>query len=666
MTRTSPVALRLGRPKTAVFGGSRLGRASAWLGRALTTLLLVAGFLTSGQALGASVRTEVSARRVAVGETFTVRVTVLLGDDDAQAIQPELPVQGEAELHGPSLGTQRRVVMHNFDFRTENNVIATWSVTPTKPGKLALGPAQIKLGNALLKSERIVVEVVDGPPQNRPRSRSLRGRDPFGFGADPFGQDPFDDADPFDLLRRRRLERYPEAPPDLALGRARDPIAFLHARVSQQHAVVGEPVVLEIFAYGSRGTFREISPTEPALPDFLSYPAVETSHEQPTQRVDLAGTEFLVVKLREFILVPLKTGQLEVGPMKAILRGGARNYPARGSQLGTEVESQALTLSVGEPPAKGRPPGYRLGDVGQFRLSATVRPRQLDQHEFASVQVEVRGSGNVPASLNMPDLPGVIWGKPTVRGELAVQNGRLEGHRLIEFTPQVKRAGRVVLGEVVLPFYDPEASRYETARVDLGALQVAPAAAATPRPDGANDTLASPTDDAPLAPRHKLGAYALPKAPPPAWLALAAALLPLGMLLVLWLPSGLRRALRAVSGALQRGPRLNLTQAEAASRRGDLSETARELEKAGYHLIEEQTGLRGRGVLRARLGGELEARGLSVDLATRLSQFFLELEEMRYRAGDDEAGDEARAVFDRGRSLLQELLRAKPKRGGAK
>ncbi len=617
-----------------------------------TALIVALGLLVSRPVLAAEVRTEVESRTVGVGETFSVRVTIVQGEDEPRPTTPSLPVEGPAQVHGPSVGTQRRVVMHNFDVRTENNVIATWSVTPTKTGELTVGPARVRVGSKTLRGEEVTIEVVDEPRRSRRRQRR---KDPFSFGPDPFGRDPRHQ-DPFDILRQRRLgSRYPLAPPELELQEAPDPLAFLHARVDKHHAVVGEPVTLEIYAYGSRGKFRELSPTEPSLSNFLSYQAVETSHEQPIQRAEIDGREFLVVKLREIIIVPLKTGQLEIGEMEAVLRGAGNSYPPRGSRLGTKVSSQPLTISVTEPPARGRPPGYRLGDVGRFQLSATVKPRELVENDFFSVQIEVRGKGNVPASLDMPDISGIIWGEPSVRGELEVKDGWLAGTRLLEFTPQVTKTGQVNLEEVQLPHFDPRSDRYRMAQIDLGQITVKPAETNT-GPQQPEEAQASP--HAPLMPRSRMGEDSAHRPPPPLWAFAAAALLPLLTFLLSLLPlasrkiAGFWERLRAKEG------RLDLSAAQRAAKSGDVATLAKELERAGYALVEARTGLKARGILREHLGGELIRRGVPEELAQQLQQLFIDLETHRYQAGTQGDDKTAEELHERAKRVLRALKKA--------
>lgn len=622
-------------------------------------------------AQGAEVRAESGARRVAVGESFTVEVTAILDDGDGNAREPKLPIQGAAEVSGPSIFSQRRVVMRNFDVTTENNVVATYEVTPTKPGRLVLGPGSFVVDGRRLEAETLTVEVVDGAQQGGQPGRSRRSRDPFGFGQDPFGQDPFgrdpfgqapdpSSPDPFDILRRRSgISAYPEAPAELALPSAPNEVGFLVAKVDKPGAVIGEPIVLSIYAYGGRGAFREVSPTEPALPDFLSYPSVETSHEQPFFRTEIRGREFLVVKLRELVLVPLRAGQLEIGSMRAILRG--RGYPSRNSPLGTLASSPALTVTVREPPQSDRPPGYRLGDVGRFELSAQVDPREVDQNGFFSVKLELSGSGNIPSTLDMPEVPGVVWGEPTVRGEVNVEDRDLAGSRTLEFTARATNPGSIELGAVTLPHFDPTTERYRIAKAELGRINVAPQAGSAPPAPGPNPAVApseEPSILLALEPRTRKGSWRAARSALPVW-GLASAVLAPGLVwLLLLLPAALRGARARIASGRSKHKHLDFAPLVALEKAKGRADVASELEQIAYRVLEEKTGLRARAILKEHLSSRMRQAGLADGLADDLQSLLIELDTARFHAALP--GENAPSLVERARPILLALWKTSP------
>lgn len=634
---------------------------------ALATLLVVS-LLGQPAAEAAEVRAETNVRRVAVGETFVVQVTAILDDGDSGAKDPQLPVQGEAEVSAASISSGRRIVMLNFDIRTETNVIATYEVTPTRPGRLLLGPGSFVVDGRRMQADALSVEVVDGPPQGARRGRTLRS--PFGFGQDPFDQDPFgrdpsgqasplpSGRDLFDSMQRQAgMSAYPDAPAELTLQAAPNKIGFLVAKLAQPTAVLGEPIVLSIYAYGGRGAFREASPTEPALADFLSYPSVGSSHEQPFFRTEIEGQEFLVVKLREFVLVPLRTGQLQIGPMRAILRG--RGYPKQGNPLGSPAVSAPLELSVREPPVTDRPSAYRLGDVGRFELTAEVSPREVQQNEFFSVKLELRGRGNLPSSLDMPDVPGVVWGEATVRGGVEVEDRELSGSRVFEFTARTKSSGSIDLGTVALPHFDADEDRYRVASAALGTISVIAAAPATP---ATPPTPASPSADGEgralllaLGPRRVPSSWRASRDAPP-MSALALAVAAPGLVWLLLLVPALTSAVGQRLAKRRKKDELDPRSLVHLDPNAGITKVAGQVEQLLYRLVEDKTGLRARAILKEHLAARLEQAGLAQELARDVQALLLSLESARFSAVSGQTTDAT--LVESARSVLLRLGKA--------
>src|SRR5690606_25369981 len=119
-------------------------------------------------------------------------------------------------------------------------------------------------------------------------------------------------------------------------------------------------------------------------------------------------------------------------------------------------ESQPLEVVVVEPPLDGRPAGYRLGDVGRYTLSATVEPKRVRQCDAVSVVAKLEGSGNLPPTLVLPRQRGVEWLEPSTTESIDTDHGVLRGQRTFSYVVKLDRPGKVDLGELTLPYYDPD------------------------------------------------------------------------------------------------------------------------------------------------------------------------------------------------------------------
>jgi hypothetical protein len=604
------------------------------------------------------VETSVSAPQVEVGEPFEIELKAVVSEGDTPE-RPTLTPPAGLAIQGPSVGTRREMSFVNGTFETRKGITATWTLTAERPGSYVIGPPKVTWSGKPYDGQVVRIEVLAEGSLPRATGRR-RGRGGF--------HDPFD-FDPFDLLKRRRVPPLddtdpgsllapPRSPTEFQLEHAPDPTAFLHATVAPSSAVVGEQVTLRIYAYGGRGAFDEVNTSEPSRSRFLSHVIVENSYRQPRYTVDIDDRMFQAVKVREIALLPLESGKLEIGPMRMGFRG--RGYPATAAHRGLVRHTEPLFVDVTEPPVAGRPAGYRVGDVGRFQLAASVQPRAVQQGEAVSVTFTIDGTGFPPAEVHLPEQHGVEWLTPETNEQIRVRGATVGGTRTLSYVVQLRRPGRIELGEATLPYYDAERRRYEVARVSLGTVEVAPGAARAP----------TAVEEAPEEPPTvRLTDLASPRThlgpPPPArtwyadgfgfWLLLGA-----GPLVVLGATGLARGASRLAAHRRARGAsraqqaRDALTAARHAASGTDPTAAA-DVERAVYHAIEEATGLKARGILRSQLEDRLRQAGLAPELARDTLEVLDASEAARF-AG---SGAASTSQLDRGEDVVRRLLRAR-------
>lgn len=630
-------------------------------GRVLAALTWLCVVLTT--ALGAEVahaavqlELEIAARTVEVGEPFRVELSAMgeAGDDPGS---PELVVPDGFEVRGPTVGTRQQVSISGLRMQRLSGISATWIVTATRKGVFNIGPASVRTQAGLERTKAIQIKVVEAGSQSARRSR--RGRrsfDPF----DPFGgHDPFDDM--LDRMRRRspELDRLPEAPPELALTTPPDPVAFVVARIDKPRAVVGEQITLQLYAYGGRGMFQEASGArEPALSDFIAQRLVEDPSRQTVYQFTALGRPWIVVKVREIALFPLREGRLEIGPMTFGFLG--RRYPDDDHPGGgTWRQSEPIYVEVSQPPLAGRPPGY-TGEVGRFTLVATVEPREVEAGGAIAVSAMVRGQGRLPSALKLPERAGVEWLEPTIDDRPSVRDERVGGTRKFSYLVRVDTPGELDLGDLSLAFFDPAQGTYDVARASLGRVLVKPSARALAAPTSAEPRL---TD---------LGSLRALSEPPEPWRALADrplfwALLALGPGSVLTLAGAIGATRRLVARWRRRSSSESaqavaaLKAARASLAAGDSAGVASAIERALYRALDAATGLKLRAVLRADLSATLTRAGVGSDEAAAALALLEACDRLRLPG----QGADAPAQVAAAERLVKRLGRRRPARGAA-
>jgi hypothetical protein len=619
---------------------------------------------------GVQLSTQVSARRVEVGDTFRLQLTALVESEAASPASPRLGAPSGIDVQGPTVSTQRQVSIAGGRIEQRIGITATWTLRGTRPGTFVLGPASVSIAGKRVSGEQVTVEIV---PAGSSRPRGRRGR---GWPFDPF--DPFGPLDPFGGFPRGPplpgfglddepseedlIDNLPAYPDELRCDRVTDSTAFLRATIEPSAAVIGQQVTFRVFAYGRRGPFREANTSEASRPDFVSHRILEDSYGQRLYRVPIQNEVWHAVKIREVALFPIRAGQLPIGAMRMGFEG--RGYPSRGRHQGLVRYSPALEVTVSEPPATGRPLGYRLGDVGRFKLTASVQPRELAAGEATSVVATLQGSGNFPFALQTPQQHGVEWLQPNVVDQIDFSDSRASGWRKFTYVVRLEQPGRIELGEITLPYWDPWSKAYQVARTGLGMVEVRPGSGGpqvrAPEPSDPLDTIA--------APRVGLGAAV---APPwrPADSPWFWGVLSTGPALVLGARGGVglaraaRRRWRARQSAHQTRAARALGQARQSAAAGDVAATASAAERALLISIEGAVGLKARAVLRDELPSRLEGAGLGGPLSEQIVRLLQAFDAVRFTGAA--GGLSATELLGRTRELVARLRRfsksARPK-----
>ena len=609
--------------------------------RLLALLLLVLGVAIPGVAAaqGTDVTSALDTAEVELGDivTYTLQASSTTGGSFAD---PKLSVPGGLTLVDSSQSPSHMVSIVNGHTTEKQGINVSWVLRSDRLGTFSIGPGQIMIGGVKKTAPAQRVSVV-APGAARKKPRRGNPFDPFGSGFDPFkglfpGVPDDEPADPFGGI---------STDPKLGLAAERAPTAFLHATVDKTHAVVGEQVTLTVFLYedlhARQGRVADVH--EATANDFVKRTLLqdETRATQVGNAI-IGGKAWSVKLVRKNALFPIRSGKLEIGPMSLTLPQ---------LKLGLR-ESETIQVDVTEPPLQGRPPGYQIGDTGDFSLSATLAPREAPQHGAVGVSVELRGTGNMPSTLPTPEIAGVEWLEPQTRDALGPQTTeKFGGTRTFNYVVRLHKEGAIDLGEIRLPYWDPERRAYNVARASLGIVKVTPSAA---RDAGADLAASEILPGMPLPRRALEGPHAqsFVTERPVYWGALFGA--PLACVLGIFLTAAVRkaRAQRATSApSPQRIARERRNEADDALRGSDgkvaVSAVARALEAD----VLARTGVNVRGTSRDAAVRELEDTGVSVTDAKELLATLAACEDARFSPSGVDIGD-ARALDARAKHAL--------------
>lgn len=630
------------------------------------TLLLTFGCGLFGRPARAEITASLTTSNAKVEVGRPLRIELSVSSDEGSPESPRLTIPNGFGLRGPSVSTQFSASLNGWSAQTRRSITATWEVTAPRTGTFTVGPAQAFVEGKPVASNAVTIEVVAAGTLPAPTPAPRRGlRSPFDDDDFPFpgfpgfgrsGRSMLDD------LLQQQIDEFPTAPPEYQVDGPRDRTAFLEATVTPEHPVVGQQVTLRVVAYGAKGRYRESDTREPRRANFFSMPLQENSNQQQLFDVRVGDTQYLAVKIREFALFPLQSGKLEIGPMKMAFYGS--NYISARTGQPIERESKTLYVDVTEPPTRGRPIDYQLGDVGSFRLEAAVSPKTVREGDSFSVVATLDGQGRLPESLRVPERTGLEWLKPTLTEQYKVApNKQVIGKRTFTYIVKATKPGTLDLGALTLPFFNPATGKYETATATLGSIVVERDASQPATPDDARAaTAADAADDVALGELATARMELRPFDPRPHWTR-SSWMWPL----LLGLPAsvvGIRLTSRQAKELLRRrrlrrsslGGRVahELRQAQAQRSRGEQDAALATLERALFLALENATGVKARAVLRDQLGSTLHRAGLTETLAAQVGPLLTDIEAARFtKQGDVDA------LLSRTRNLVGAMPAAK-------
>lgn len=603
--------------------------------RALSLLVVWLVAIPGWAQAAPEVSTALSAEVVEVDDSVTLELSVLYSAGPIPE-RPSLAAPDGFVVHGPPQ-IRRGWVSRNGV--TRDLYQARWQLVAKKVGTHQLPAPTVQIEGRVVTGEGRTLKVVP------PGQRAKRQRQPFGgFGGFLSGPMSGLDIDLRDLFPPEPEELTPTGE-ELSLTRAPDPHVFLRIVPSKTKAVVGEQITLDYWAYMRGVALRHGQPREAPLVDFarmdLDLP------RQREVRTRVGGQLWMAQRFQRVAVFPLRAGRLETGRIEldVVLSGMGKREMTR--------RSNTVVIEVEEPPEAGRPPGYQLGDVGRFKLTATASPRETIVGETVSVMAKVTGVGQLPSQLAVPRRQGVEWLAPEKKQDIRDHNGRIHGWRTFGYAVRFTEPGTHDLGAIELPYFDPDKRAYEVARVDLGEIRV------KPKPAGAAPPSAGPDDEPdPLAslgaPRPTLSAYE-PRRDDgldPRWLWSLALAPSLTVVAGGAFARGLtvlrerRRQRRDDPAALARRA---LAEVKGAA---DPRDAAAAAERALHLAIEAATGVKARGLLLTELGPRLRDRGLEEPMADEVVGLLEALGTARFAPSEDGADDLPRRTAALSKRLL--------------
>ncbi len=387
------------------------------------------------QTSGPQVMLAVDRDRVVPGEVITLTIRVSSGLPEP--ISMILPSLGGFELESRS--ERSEVTTGPAAARTTTYELKLRANTP---GEWRLGPVNVRQGIAYAMGDPVTVTIEGGSPA--PVTASLS---------------------------RRLAAILQRAPPPEVLGQAGVSVA-----ISDPLVVVGQQVDVVTIAWFDREVRQQLrrSPTvdPPQIDGVWSYPQPVPGGIAASRQVNGKWYDLFVLHQVVYALTP---GRVKVSPAQ-LQYSVPLAFQFFSQEERYKLNSEASSFTAVALPADGRDPGF-AGAVGHgVAVSQTVSPASGRQGEAFSVELTVRGEGNV-ALWPQPDArwPEGLRVYPEAANEqVALTDGRLGGSKTFRFLLVADSAGTLAIPALRYPYFDPASDRYLVASAPQLPFVVAP------------------------------------------------------------------------------------------------------------------------------------------------------------------------------------------------
>ena len=304
----------------------------------------------------------------------------------------------------------------------------TYILKPTRKGELVIEPASIEINGSTISSKYLKVIVTD----------------------------------PIDI---------PENPNDPEYIANQN--IHLVAEVTKTNPYVGEGIYVEYRLYVSENvSVYDTSVTE--APQYNGFWNQEIQIDgYPVKTGKYNGQNYRYIVLQRALLVPTKTGNLTIDPMKMDIVIGVPTGRADffgnviTKNIRKEFASSKKIIKPKELPLNGKPENFN-GAVGDFSFNVTLSKEVLKANESSQIKIDVFGKGN----LKLFELPTVETPaelekyQPERKENVRINTNGISGSVSDSYTivPQFK--GKYKIPKVSFTYFNPKEGAYKTITTD--------------------------------------------------------------------------------------------------------------------------------------------------------------------------------------------------------
>lgn len=403
-----------------------------WLG-----VYFIFGFLGNSHAQEIKFNASVSKSKVSVGEIFQLSYTIFVNVQRFEG--PDL--NDFANYGGPNQSSSVQYV----NGQTTQSITFYYRLAARKEGKFTIQSAHAIIANGKVKSNPVDIEVVGVSAQ-----------------------------------QQQRQQAKPQQQQTQNQGVTEDKL-FIRANVSKSEIYQNEQITVTYKLYTKFGSINISDFKFPSFNGFYSY-EIESSKNTTLQQESLNGEPFYTAELKQTILLPQKSGTLEIPTLEAEFLVRERTSPQSILEqffgggyrdVNFRTKSKPLKIKVNPFPASGKPANFD-GATGDFTLKAEVDKTKLKTNDAMNLKLTISGKGSLKLidklKINFP----VEWEvyDPQINDKVNISPSGLSGSRIFEYLIIPKAGGEYTLGPIEFDYFNPIKKSYEKAIADAIIIDV--------------------------------------------------------------------------------------------------------------------------------------------------------------------------------------------------
>lgn len=245
---------------------------------------------------------------------------------------------------------------------------------------------------------------------------------------------------------------------------------FVKVEVDRSQVYKGEQIFATIKIYTRVNLARFGDIKIPAYGGFWNQ-EIPTSAQVSLERTNYNGRVYNMGVIRKTILVPQKTGKIEIEPFEIecfvnVQKKGQRSpfddFFGTMETVSKRVKSSPVEITV-KPFPESQPTGF-TGAVGKFSVTAEIDKHEVKTNEAVTLKVHVKGNGNLklielpsfrfPADLEVYD--------PKITDNIDAGSNGITGSKTFEYLIIPRHAGTFEIPAWNFSYFDPSTGSFKT------------------------------------------------------------------------------------------------------------------------------------------------------------------------------------------------------------